>query len=503
MLYYFVIEAVDGVGKTTQISEVLTRLEKEYPNAKIISTREPGGTTTAEKIRDILKTDHLCKEAEALLFAAARAELLTTYIEPMKAEAIDQDVIFVSDRNFFSSLAYQGDDQMVGDMDKVYRLNKEWAHIEDVVPTALFYLSASDEIIRGRKSLPDDAIEKSRDTTDLGKNYFTVIDSWRVMGSGLPVHVIDASGSISKTHEQIFAFIQRYIAGERVPILDRYFREISKDRVGPMYNVELYNKDATLRADRLKSLIECEDAPMDLLQRLIEQSNDPLFEQQDIVDQIMEKCVRAGHEDTQSLRIEINNAINERVIFSYDMENYLSKPYLVEFMITIPDGDPAENAWAEKCYWDDEYQISPRSTLLYLANRIGVSSVELREMLAHKVSETPIERLDNMVYATAEDMVELTKSIGAPSAEIVLLVKMALRDVLDFKTKRYDQFTFDEGIAYFSKNGVGDYKATKDGLAKLRASIQIPVKNLKIQLPENLRSNPNAAIVRLIGGDEG
>jgi dTMP kinase len=68
--------------------------------------REPGGTEVGERLRDLLKDPgvKIAPEAEALLFAAARAELVAQVIRP----ALDDGKVVVSDRFLDSSLAYQG-----------------------------------------------------------------------------------------------------------------------------------------------------------------------------------------------------------------------------------------------------------------------------------------------------------------------------------------------------------------------------------------------------------
>jgi dTMP kinase len=99
-----VIEGQDGVGKTTAIQGVGAALQSA--GHEVIYIREPGGTVPGERIRDILKDSsfHLDARAEALLFAAGRAQLAREVIEP----ALERGAIVISDRSFLSSLAYQG-----------------------------------------------------------------------------------------------------------------------------------------------------------------------------------------------------------------------------------------------------------------------------------------------------------------------------------------------------------------------------------------------------------
>jgi dTMP kinase len=83
--------------------------------------REPGGTPAGERVRDLLKDAAvpLGAEAEALLFAAARAELVERVIRP----ALEDGRVVVSDRFLDSSLAYQGGARGLG-IDEVEGINR-------------------------------------------------------------------------------------------------------------------------------------------------------------------------------------------------------------------------------------------------------------------------------------------------------------------------------------------------------------------------------------------
>lgn len=98
-------EGLDGSGKSTQI-EVLARALRDA-GYDVLSTREPGGTPVGEAVRGVLLDQAhagMTARAEALLYAAARAELVETVIRP----ALDAGRIVLCDRYIDSSLAYQG-----------------------------------------------------------------------------------------------------------------------------------------------------------------------------------------------------------------------------------------------------------------------------------------------------------------------------------------------------------------------------------------------------------
>ncbi len=98
---FVTLEGIDRSGKTTQAKLLVEALGDDA-----VAVREPGGTAAGERVRELLKDPaiELSGEAEALLFAAARAELVRDVIRP----ALDAGRVVVSDRFLDSSLAYQG-----------------------------------------------------------------------------------------------------------------------------------------------------------------------------------------------------------------------------------------------------------------------------------------------------------------------------------------------------------------------------------------------------------
>jgi dTMP kinase len=106
---FIVIEGLEGAGKSTAIQYVQNWLSsKGFTPQEVVLTREPGGTTLAEKMRDIAKMDvvdeQLDDKAELLIMYAARVQLVEHKIKP----ALANHQVVIGDRHNWSSLAYQG-----------------------------------------------------------------------------------------------------------------------------------------------------------------------------------------------------------------------------------------------------------------------------------------------------------------------------------------------------------------------------------------------------------
>jgi dTMP kinase len=109
---FVVFEGGDGSGKSTQLS--LLRDHLEGLGLSVVVTREPGGTVVGERIREILldpSTSALNDRAEALLYAAARAQHVAEVIEP----ALAAGKVVLSDRFIDSSIVYQGAGRALGE----------------------------------------------------------------------------------------------------------------------------------------------------------------------------------------------------------------------------------------------------------------------------------------------------------------------------------------------------------------------------------------------------
>ena len=98
-------EGGEASGKSLQAQRLARTLAAR--GLEVVPVREPGGTAAGERIREILlhaQEAALSAEAQALLFTAARAQLVREVIRP----ALSRDAVVVADRFFDSTLAYQG-----------------------------------------------------------------------------------------------------------------------------------------------------------------------------------------------------------------------------------------------------------------------------------------------------------------------------------------------------------------------------------------------------------
>jgi dTMP kinase len=99
---FLTFEGIDGAGKSTQHQWLIEYLRRQ--GREVVATREPGGTPLGEKLREVLLSESMHLETEALLMFAARREHIEMVIEPSLARG----AWVVCDRFVDASIAYQG-----------------------------------------------------------------------------------------------------------------------------------------------------------------------------------------------------------------------------------------------------------------------------------------------------------------------------------------------------------------------------------------------------------
>jgi dTMP kinase len=206
---YLVLEGPDGCGKSLQSK--LLRAAIEESGREVLHIREPGSTPVGEAIRNLLldpATGRIAPVTEALLFSAARAELVRREIEP----ALARGTVVISERSYLSTLAYQclayqGEANAIT-VDLVRELTAA-AHGE-TVPDRIFVLDVDHAVSLERRSNScDDRIEAR------GSDYHE-----RVRGAYLSlaeddprIDVVDASQRVEIVHQELMSRVSALSRG--------------------------------------------------------------------------------------------------------------------------------------------------------------------------------------------------------------------------------------------------------------------------------------------------
>ena len=145
--FYLALEGIEGSGKSTLGRLLAARLADRQIDS--ISVREPGGTELGEELRRlVLHAGHVAPWAEAALFAASRAQLAAEIIAP----ALAGGRWVISDRSYYSSLAYQGGGRNLG-VDAVRRLNE--TVLDGVLPDLVVVLDIEPQVGFARETERD------------------------------------------------------------------------------------------------------------------------------------------------------------------------------------------------------------------------------------------------------------------------------------------------------------------------------------------------------------
>ena len=193
---FITLEGGDGSGKTTQ-----ARLLGEWLQGQgrtVVRTREPGGTDVGVEIREIVlhHRGEVSPRAEALLYAADRAQHIATKVRP----ALARGEVVIQDRYLDSSVAYQGAGRVLG-ADEVRDLSL-WA-VEGLLPDLTILLDLDESVARARL----DAADKVFDRLEAEKQEFhaRVRAAFLELAAAEPERflVLDAAASVESLADSI------------------------------------------------------------------------------------------------------------------------------------------------------------------------------------------------------------------------------------------------------------------------------------------------------------
>ena len=194
-------EGIDGCGKSTQAALLAERLRKEH--IEVLLLREPGGTELSEQVRSILLnkefTHPLTAEAELLLFAASRAQLVHDVILP----ALSRMAIVILDRFTDSTVAYQGFGRGVP-LSHISHINTLAA--AELEPDLTFLLDIPLELaLKRRKGSKNDRIESESEIF-----YGHVLQGYMYQANlhSDRINVLNGEDSIENIHHNIWRLVE-------------------------------------------------------------------------------------------------------------------------------------------------------------------------------------------------------------------------------------------------------------------------------------------------------
>lgn len=201
---FITVEGTDGSGKTTQI-----RLMKEYLREKgydVVIARDPGGTDISEKIREIILdpgNGEMAKVTEMLLYASARAQLVSEVIKP----AVEGGKVVICDRFVDSSYVYQGYGRGIS-LKTIEDVNR--VAMDGVIPDITFFFDISPEIALKRRfaSTEADRIENEKMAF-----HMKVYEGYKSLASRFPerIKTIDATRGVMEIAEDVRRWLDEIV----------------------------------------------------------------------------------------------------------------------------------------------------------------------------------------------------------------------------------------------------------------------------------------------------
>lgn len=194
---YIALEGGDGSGKTTLSAALAVRLRAA--GDEVVEVREPGGTPLGESVRSLLlDSEHVDPWAEVFLFAAQRAQLVQEIVAP----ALESGAWVISDRTYYSSIAYQGRARGLGE-ERVRQINE--IGLDGVLPGRVFVIEVDPGTALGRQHRPDRIGSEDVDFQE------AVMSAYRDLASSEPdlVSILDGGIPVDDLVMQVMEVLER------------------------------------------------------------------------------------------------------------------------------------------------------------------------------------------------------------------------------------------------------------------------------------------------------
>lgn len=198
---FITLEGMDGAGKSTHIPSIVRQLQAHW--CEVVCTREPGGTTLGEELRELLLHKTMHPETETLLMFAARREHIAKVIAP----AMEKGACVISDRFTDATYAYQAGAKAVP-VEKIHLL-ETWVQ-GDLQPDLTILFDVPVEVSLQRLALarsPDKFEREGADFFEKLRN--TYLD--RARKNPARFRVINANQALDIVKNEVKVIIEEFL----------------------------------------------------------------------------------------------------------------------------------------------------------------------------------------------------------------------------------------------------------------------------------------------------